>query len=304
MKSYQRLLIFVMLVLALTALISPWAATAWNLISGAEALAPEDRIPFSRFFDRFFMVSGILLFFSYRSLLKIDSLSQLGLSPRTRAASDVAIGRVPRPRIDVCLGFGYVSRRSVRALFSAVPRGIGGTVRKSDTHGFYGRVFRRDFLPGYYFSGTASGLEAFARLYHSESLLLRFAFRPAGGKIFSFGHGSLGWVPSSVFHIRAVFGTRRDCSGNHRSPAHRNRVELCLPSNRHAISSHRPPCRLGDQHQDSPCFRRLPNGKSGLVVWRQRSKIRQWRCNLGGYPSRWPRGPLAYPEPCGSPCHK
>ena len=33
MKSYQRLLIFVMLVLALTALISPWAATAWNLIS-------------------------------------------------------------------------------------------------------------------------------------------------------------------------------------------------------------------------------------------------------------------------------
>jgi len=92
MKSYQRLLIFVMLVLALTALISPWAATAWNLISGAEGLAPEDRIPFSRFFDRFFIVSGILLFFSYRSLLKIDSLSQLGLSPRTRAASDVAIG--------------------------------------------------------------------------------------------------------------------------------------------------------------------------------------------------------------------
>jgi membrane protease YdiL (CAAX protease family) len=92
MKSYQRLLIFVMLVLALTALISPWAATAWNLISGAEGLAPEDRIPFSRFFDRFFIVSGILLFFSYRSLLKIDSLSQLGLSPRARAASDVAIG--------------------------------------------------------------------------------------------------------------------------------------------------------------------------------------------------------------------
>ena len=92
MKSYQRLLIFVLLVLAVTALVSPWAATAWDLISGASAAAAEDRIPFSRFFDRFFMISGIVLFFSCRSLLKIDSLSQLGLSPRTRAASDVAVG--------------------------------------------------------------------------------------------------------------------------------------------------------------------------------------------------------------------
>ena len=98
MKSYQRLLIFVLLVLALTALISPWAATAWDLISGANAAAPEDRIPFSRIFNRFFMVSGVLLFFACRSLLKIDSLSQLGLSPRTRAASDVAIG--------LCLALG------------------------------------------------------------------------------------------------------------------------------------------------------------------------------------------------------
>jgi CAAX protease family protein len=92
MKSYQRLLIFILLVLGVTAVVSPWAATAWDLISGASATAAEDRIPFSRFFDRFFMISGIVLFFSCRSLLKIDSLSQLGLSPRTRAASDVAVG--------------------------------------------------------------------------------------------------------------------------------------------------------------------------------------------------------------------
>ena len=92
MKSYQRLLIFILLVLGVTAVVSPWAATAWDSISGASAAAAEDRIPFSRFFDRFFMISGIVLFFSCRSLLKIDSLSQLGLSPRTRAASDVAVG--------------------------------------------------------------------------------------------------------------------------------------------------------------------------------------------------------------------
>ncbi len=98
MKSYQRLLIFVLLVLALTAVASPWAATAWDLMSGAQAMAREDRIPFSRIFDRFFMISGVLLFFAYRPLLKIESPSQLGLTPRTRAVHDIAIG--------LCLALG------------------------------------------------------------------------------------------------------------------------------------------------------------------------------------------------------
>jgi uncharacterized protein len=98
MKSYQRLLIFVLLVLALTALVSPWAATAWDLMSGAESAAPENRVPFSRFFNRFFMVSGVLLFFAYRPLLKIESPSQIGLTPRTRAMGDITIG--------LCLALG------------------------------------------------------------------------------------------------------------------------------------------------------------------------------------------------------
>jgi len=98
MKSYQRLLIFVLLVLALTAVASSWAATAWDLMSGAQAMAREDRIPFSRIFDRFFMISGVLLFFAYRPLLKIESPSQLGLTPRTRAVHDIAIG--------LCLALG------------------------------------------------------------------------------------------------------------------------------------------------------------------------------------------------------
>src|SRR5262245_65058180 len=92
MKGYQRLLIFVLLVLALTALASPWAATAWDLISVAENAVPEDRIPFSRIFNRFFMISGILLFFVCRSLLKIESPAQLGLLPKKQAVRDVVNG--------------------------------------------------------------------------------------------------------------------------------------------------------------------------------------------------------------------
>jgi len=105
MKSYQRLLIFVLLVLALTALISPWAAIAWDLISDARTAAPQDRVPFSRFFDRFFMISGILLFFIYRPLLKINSPSQLGLTPRKRALSDIGIGLCLALGSMVVLGF-------------------------------------------------------------------------------------------------------------------------------------------------------------------------------------------------------
>jgi uncharacterized protein len=98
MKSYQRLLIFMLLVLALTALVSPWAAIVWDLLSSAETVPADDRIPFSRFFNRFFMISGVLLFFAYRSLLKIESPSQLGLLPKTRATRDVGIG--------LCLSLG------------------------------------------------------------------------------------------------------------------------------------------------------------------------------------------------------
>ena len=94
MKSYQRLLIFVLLVLALTALVSPWAAAAWDLISATEILGPQKRIPFSRFFNRFFMISGVLLFFACRPLLKIESGAQLGLMPRTQAARDITSGLV------------------------------------------------------------------------------------------------------------------------------------------------------------------------------------------------------------------
>jgi membrane protease YdiL (CAAX protease family) len=98
MKSYQRLLLFVLLVLALTALISPWAATAWDLISRTNGTTPEERIPFSRIFNRFFMISGVILFFAYRPLLKIESPSQLGLTPRTEAMRDIVIG--------LCLALG------------------------------------------------------------------------------------------------------------------------------------------------------------------------------------------------------
>ena len=187
MKSYQRLLIFMLLVLGLTVLVSPWAATAWDLISGARTAAPEDRIPFSRFFDRFFMISGILLFFACRSLLKIDSLSQLGLSPRTRAGPDVAIG--------LCLALGSMFAlgfiMSVAGVYEAFLRlSLGESVEQyvkailtGLTVGFLEEIFFRGII----FRGLLEDwkpLPAFvtANLFYSA---LHFV-KPAR-KIFSFG---------------------------------------------------------------------------------------------------------------------
>jgi membrane protease YdiL (CAAX protease family) len=98
MKSYQRLLIFGLVVLAVTALVSPWAAAVWGYVTGTHAGWEKYQYSFSRIFDRFFMISGIILFFVCRPLLKIESPSQLGLTPRTRAVCDTAIG--------LCLALG------------------------------------------------------------------------------------------------------------------------------------------------------------------------------------------------------
>jgi len=92
MKSYQRLFIFGLLVLALTAVLSPWAATAWEQFITGRSDWADYRYPFSRIFNRFFMISGVILFFVCRRLLKLGSLKEVGLFPRTHAARDVSLG--------------------------------------------------------------------------------------------------------------------------------------------------------------------------------------------------------------------
>src|SRR5215470_13825946 len=92
MKSYQRLFIFGLLVLALTAVLSPWAAAAWEQFITGRSDWADYRYPFSRIFDRFFMISGVILFFVCRRLLKLGSLKEVGLFPRTHAARDVSLG--------------------------------------------------------------------------------------------------------------------------------------------------------------------------------------------------------------------
>ncbi len=140
MKSYQRILVFVLSVLFLTTLLSPWVAGLWNLIIEANPEWQEYRQPFSRIFDRLFMILGIIFFFLCRPLLKIGSLSELGLQPLPQAywtllrgfllalGSVVVLGLV-MSLSDVFtpyfrLSLSVTLERSVKALLTAVTVGL------------------------------------------------------------------------------------------------------------------------------------------------------------------------------------
>jgi membrane protease YdiL (CAAX protease family) len=92
MRSHQRLLIFLLLVLALTCVISPWMAAGADWLASNWPNVQSERYPFSRVFNRAFMFSGIILFFACRRFLRLGKISELGLAKQPKSGSDVIIG--------------------------------------------------------------------------------------------------------------------------------------------------------------------------------------------------------------------
>jgi membrane protease YdiL (CAAX protease family) len=90
MSTHQRLLVFLLFVLALTSIFSPWFAIAADWVTG-QVLGVE-RYPFSRIFNRTFMVSGMVLFFTWRRLLKIGNLAELGFVSLSQGVGDLLRG--------------------------------------------------------------------------------------------------------------------------------------------------------------------------------------------------------------------
>jgi uncharacterized protein len=88
-SAHQRLLIFLVSVLALTSILSPWFAIAADWVSGQLGV---ERFPFSRIFNRTFMFSGIILFFLCRRLLKIGNLAELGFVSLRQGGGDLLRG--------------------------------------------------------------------------------------------------------------------------------------------------------------------------------------------------------------------
>lgn len=81
-----------LLILALTCVISPWLAAGANWLASPGSPWPIERYPFSRIFNRTFMISGIVLFFVCRHFLKIKSFFQLGLVSPRKGSQDLLVG--------------------------------------------------------------------------------------------------------------------------------------------------------------------------------------------------------------------
>jgi membrane protease YdiL (CAAX protease family) len=92
MKRHQRLFIFLLLVVALTCLISPWMAAGADWFGGKWPNLQPERYPFSRIFNRSFTFAGVILFFFCRRFLRIGKLSELGLPKVPGAGADFFIG--------------------------------------------------------------------------------------------------------------------------------------------------------------------------------------------------------------------
>ena len=91
-KSYQRVLLLLLLALLLTCLLSPWAAAFWNLVLDFRPDWELPDYPFSRIFDRVFMVVGVILFSTFLRRLGISSPKQLGLTPLRQGYTDLLLG--------------------------------------------------------------------------------------------------------------------------------------------------------------------------------------------------------------------
>jgi membrane protease YdiL (CAAX protease family) len=92
LKTHQRLILFMLFVLALTSLLSPWFALSADWISSQWPFLLPERYSFAKIFNRTFMISGILLFFFCRRLLGIARPADLGLTRLSDGSRDIAIG--------------------------------------------------------------------------------------------------------------------------------------------------------------------------------------------------------------------
>jgi membrane protease YdiL (CAAX protease family) len=91
-RPHQRLLIFLLIALALTCALSPWLALGADWLSGHWPAFVSERVPFSRIFNRAFMISAIILFIAGRRLLIPDQLKEILAVRSSVAAKNLQLG--------------------------------------------------------------------------------------------------------------------------------------------------------------------------------------------------------------------
>lgn len=77
LRIHHRLLIFLAASLAVTCVISPWMSLGADWFAAQWPTLLPERVPFSKIFNRAFMIAGILLFIIYRRILLPAEIKRL-----------------------------------------------------------------------------------------------------------------------------------------------------------------------------------------------------------------------------------
>ena len=92
LRIHHRLLIFLTASLALACVISPWMSWGADWFADQWPMLLPERIPFSKVFNRAFMIAAIILFIIYRRILLPDDLRNLLAPGRHIAWRNFSIG--------------------------------------------------------------------------------------------------------------------------------------------------------------------------------------------------------------------
>ena len=257
MPLHGRLLFFVIAALALTCIISPWFALA------ADWFAPDglglfsERIPFSRIFNRAFMISGVALFILFRGYFIDGQIKQLFAARFALARRDLVTGwglaigsmillTVAMTASDIFTPYFRLSlSRALSRIASATMAGLSvGVIEEL--------FFRGILFMGLYRQGNLVRAYVGANLFYS---VLHFV-KP-GKALFSRWHRTVSGLFSLIGVVSSIPRPGSSFTRNLWLVSHRPRPQLRIDQNWKIISRHRLTRWLGLQFENHARVRRF-----------------------------------------------
>ena len=172
LKSHQRFLIFLLLILAITCVISPWMALGADWIHLNWPSLIDERVPFSRVFNRAFMVSGVIGFVLGRRFIFPPRLKPLLLPGFTKAIRLLPTGWILAVASTALLVgmmvFSDIFRPFFRLSWDESISRLIGAFFAGIFAGFLEEIFFRGILfLGLYDHGRPAAAYFFANLFYS-----------------------------------------------------------------------------------------------------------------------------------------
>ena len=150
----RRLIFFLLAVLALTCAISPWLAVGADWANARWPNLVAERIPFSRVFNRAFMISGIVLFMVFRRQFAGAHLNRLFVTDFGNGCRDLLTGLALALASMVVLAALMTFDRVFTPFFRVSLGHAFGTIAGALTAGIFAGGLEETFFRGLLFKGV------------------------------------------------------------------------------------------------------------------------------------------------------